>query len=57
MKAIPCILLINTASGYVMSPIRCNSIGEAVKEGKNGYGFAYRVIVNGKVVRKGLCNN
>lgn len=39
-----CILVVKTAWVYVMTPSRCQSIPEAVRLGKESYGFANRLI-------------
>jgi hypothetical protein len=57
MKAQECTLIVNTRNGYCFTPQKCKSISEAVKEGRNSCGFAYRVVVKGKgVVRRGFCD-
>lgn len=58
MKAQECKLVVNNRWGYVYTPIKCKSINEAVREGRNYYGgFAYRVFVGTKVVRSGYCDD
>ena len=57
MKAQKCILIVNTRNGYCFTPKECNSISEAVREGRDSCGFTYRIIVKGKgVVRSGYCD-
>lgn len=56
MKPVSCTLIINTASGYEMAPIECKSISEAVKLGRESYAFAYRIFVDGRIVRRGYCH-
>ena len=57
MKAQECTLVVNARNGYIFTPIKCKSINEAVRMGKEGMGFAYRVIVKGKgIVRRGFCD-
>lgn len=60
MKAKPCTLVVNTAHGYIFTPVECASISEAHRRGKNWLGFAYRIFVNdesGKTrVIRGYCN-
>ena len=55
MKAKECTLIINTCSGYIISEVKCKSIREAVREAKEGFGFAYRIFVGNKVVKSGYC--
>ena len=52
MKSIPCTLIMNTKYGYILSPVQCNSIRQAIKTAKQA-GLAYRIFVNGKQVRQG----
>ena len=55
MKAIPNTLVVNTRSGYCLTPERCGSIAEAVRKAKESCGFAYRIFVNNRVVKSGYC--
>lgn len=57
-KAQKCKLVINNRWGYVYTPIDCNSINEAYRMGRGYYGgFAFRIFIDGKVVKSGFCNN
>ena len=56
-KGIECTLIVNTANGYCFTPSKHPSIRSAVREGKDTIGFAYRIFVEGKVVKRGFCNN
>ena len=47
-----CVVVCNTKNGYCMSPKKCESIAEAVRYGKS-LGMAYRIFVNGRVVKSG----
>lgn len=51
-KGIKCIVICNTKWGYCMTPRECKSISEAVRYAKD-LGMAYRVFVDGKVVKSG----
>lgn len=52
-----CKLIINTANGYCMTPIICESISEATRLGKEGCGFAYRIFnMKGELIKRGFCN-
>lgn len=55
MKAKECTLIINTRSGYIVSEVKCKSIREAVREAKEGIGFAYRIFVGNKCIKSGFC--
>ena len=52
MKAQPCKLVMNTRWGYVMHPVECKSIREALRIAKED-GMAYRIFVGGKLVKSG----
>ena len=54
MKPIKCQLLCNNRWGYCATPMDFPSIRKAVEYGRNSPWFAYRVVVNGKVVRRGF---
>ena len=47
-----CTIVMNTKNGYCMRPIKCRSIAEAVRTARE-YGLAYRIFVNGVVVKSG----
>jgi hypothetical protein len=51
-KGIKCTVICNTRWGYCMTPRECKSISEAVRYAKD-LGMAYRVFVDGKVVKSG----
>lgn len=55
MKAIKCMLAVNTANGHICVQRHFDSISQAVKVGRESCGFAYRVFVDCKVVRRGFC--
>ena len=61
MKAKPCTLIVNTAYGYEFTPLKCASIAEAHRRGKEWFGFAYRIIVKDesgkKRVIRGYCED
>ena len=58
MKAQKCTLVVNNRWGYVYTPVECNSINEAYKKGREDCGgFAFRIFVDGKVVKSGYCDN
>ena len=54
MKPIKCQLLCNNRWGYEATPMEFPSIKKAVEYGRNSTWFAFRVVVNGKVVRRGF---
>lgn len=56
MKPRKCILVVNTRWGYCFMPTKCDSISEAVRTAKESGGFAYRIFVNGHVVKTGYCD-
>ena len=57
MKAQECTLVVNARNGYIFTPIKCKSINEAGRMGKEACGFAYRVMVKGTgCVRSGYCD-
>lgn len=57
MKAIKCKLVVNTRNGYCLTPVKCNSIREAVREAKEYCAFAYRIFdESGKQIRSGFCD-
>lgn len=56
MKPIKCTVIVNTKWGYCSTSYEAKSISEGVKYAKSSGGFAYRVLVNGKVVRRGFCD-
>lgn len=41
-KSKKCLLVMNTRSGYIMSPIKCKSMAEAKRIAEK-MGFAYRI--------------
>lgn len=47
-----CTLLLNTRNGYVLQPIECKSIAEAMREARESE-LAYRIVIDGKVVKSG----
>ena len=51
-KAIECTVICNTRWGYCMQPVKCKSIADAIRYAKE-MEMAYRIFVNGKLVRKG----
>lgn len=55
MKSQECTLIVNTANGYCLTPEKCSSISEAVRKGRESFGFAYRVFAGSKVIRSGYC--
>lgn len=57
MKPIKCKVLCNNRWGYVATPYEANSIAEGVRWAKESGWFAYRIIVDGRVVRRGFGNN
>jgi hypothetical protein len=57
MKAKQCTLVVNDKWGYCFTEVKCKSINEAVRIGKEYMGFAYRVFVGTKVVRSGYCDD
>lgn len=57
MKAKKCVVVVNTRGGHFCVPCEAESISKGVKHGKAAAGFAYRVFVDGKVVRSGFCDN
>ena len=54
-KLIECDVVVNTRWGYVFQPYHAKSITEGVNWARKSGGFAYRVFVNGKLVRRGFC--
>lgn len=56
MKAKPCILIVNTANGYCLTPEKCTSIKSAIRKAKESCGFAYRIYVGKILVARGFCN-
>ena len=57
MKAKKCKVLVNTRWGHVCQPAEFESIRKGVEWAKESGGFAYRVFVDGKLVRRGFCND
>ena len=60
MKNKPCTLIVNSRWGYIFTPIKCSSIAEARRRGKEYPGFAYRIIVKeGDSIRtiRGFCED
>ena len=55
MKSQECTLIVNTANGYCLTPEKCSSISEAVRKGRESFGFAYRVFAGSKAIRSGYC--
>lgn len=55
-KGKECVLIVNTANGYCFTPEKHPSISSAVRAAKESFGFAYRIFVDGKVVKSGFCN-
>jgi hypothetical protein len=51
-KAKKCELHLNTRNGYCLTPIKCESISEAIREAKETK-LAYRIIINDKVIKNG----
>ena len=47
-----CVLLLNTKWGYVMKPIECESIKEAVEIARQSE-MAYRIFVDGELKKSG----
>lgn len=56
MKPIESTLIVNTRNGFCLAPMKCKSINEAEKRGRRSCGFAYRVFVGEKLIRRGFCN-
>lgn len=57
MKAIPCKVIVNTRMGHECAPCEFPSIAKGIKYGKHeAAGFAYRIIADGKLVRRGFCD-
>lgn len=58
-KAIPCKLVVITSNGHICHAIDCNSISEAVKAGKESWGFTYKVYDNSgsvaNLLKQGFC--
>lgn len=53
MRAIKCKIIFNTRWGYVMSPIMCNSINEALKLAREAE-MAYQIFdMNGNFIKSG----
>ena len=57
MKARKCELLLNNRWGYVATPMEFPSIRKAVEYARKSTWFAYRVVVDEKVVRRGFGDN
>lgn len=55
-KAKECKLIINTANGYCFPTETHPSISSAVRSAKESFGFAYRIFIDGKVVKSGFCD-
>lgn len=55
-KGKECFLIINTASGYCLPTTKHPSISDAVRTAKESFGFAYRIFIDGKVVKSGFCD-
>lgn len=53
MRAIPCKVLCNNRWGYCATPYEAPSISAGVKWAKDNGWFYYRIVVDGKVVRRG----
>lgn len=57
MKATACTLLVNTCSGYCLTPSHHDSISAAVRVAKEIPGFAYRIFdKKGKLIKRGFCD-
>ena len=56
MKPIECDVVVNTRYGHIYQPYHAKSIAEGVRWAKESGGFAYRILVDGKVVRRGFCD-
>lgn len=54
MKPKKCKLILNTASGYCLTQ-HFESIASALRFAKESGFFAYRIFVDGKLVRRGFC--
>ena len=58
MEKIECTLFENNKWGYVYTPVKCKSIAEAKRKGYDYIGgFAFRLVVNEKVVYRGYCKD
>ena len=55
MKGQNCTLIVNSRNGYCFTPEKHPSISSAIKSEKESFGFAYRIFVDGKCVRRGFC--
>lgn len=54
-KSQECTLVVNTANGHICQPLKCKSIASAYRIGKESCGFAFRIFVDGKCVKRGFC--
>lgn len=59
MKSIPCKLVMNSARGYIFTPIEFQSVNQAVKYARSYTGaFAWRLFnLEGKLIKQGFCYN
>lgn len=57
MKAKKCKMVFNSRWGHISAPMEFPSISAGLKFAKESGWFAYRVYVDGKLVRRGFCDN
>ena len=51
-----CELVVNMKNGYCCQAIKMPSIASAYRLGRSCYGFAFRIFIDGRVVKRGFCN-
>ena len=56
-KSIPCKVVCNSRYGTISTPIDFPSIAAGVRWAKESGWFYYNIFVNGKIVRRGFCND
>ena len=56
-KSIPCKVVCNSRYGTISAPIDFPSIAAGVRWAKESGWFSYRIFANGKIVRRGYCND
>lgn len=57
MKAKKCKIVFTARWGYIPAPMEFPSISAGLKFAKESGWFAYLVYVDGKLVRRGFCND
>ena len=56
-KPIPCKVVCNNRWGHIATPVDFPSIAAGVRWAKESGWYCYRIFANGKIVRRGYCND